>query len=119
MPRLSKLKKRGVSPRFFTLIELLVVITIIAVLASILLPSLAKAKQQARLVLCQNNLHNIFLFVSVYADDNNSFAPPVLRGHLQLFLPRGRHQKHLGPDVEHLEALRDDGGGLAVPGERH
>lgn len=50
----------------FTLVELLVVISIIAVLLSILMPSLNKAKQTARRVMCGSNLHSIYLAFSVY-----------------------------------------------------
>jgi prepilin-type N-terminal cleavage/methylation domain-containing protein len=59
----------------FTLIELLVVISIIALLLSILLPSLRKAKQSAQMVLCRNNLHQWALAIGTFAADNNDQIP--------------------------------------------
>src|ERR1700710_404759 len=62
--------------RGFTLIELLVVIAIIAILAAMLLPALSRSKGQATKISCINNLHQLSLAMTIYADDNASFFPP-------------------------------------------
>ena len=59
----------------FTLIELLVVIAIIAILAGLLLPSLARAKDQALLVSDLNNIRQIMLSSHLFASDNEDFLP--------------------------------------------
>ena len=63
-------------PRGFTLIELLVVIAIIALLVSILLPSLNKAKELARNTICMTNLHHLGSAYKLYAEENETFALP-------------------------------------------
>jgi prepilin-type N-terminal cleavage/methylation domain-containing protein/prepilin-type processing-associated H-X9-DG protein len=59
----------------FTLVELLVVIGIIALLISILLPSLAKARKMANVVACASNLRQIVLGMQIYASQNNGCIP--------------------------------------------
>jgi prepilin-type N-terminal cleavage/methylation domain-containing protein len=65
--------RNGRLVRGFTLIELLVVIAIIAILAALLLPALAAAKRKAQQTACINNLHQMGLALTMYADDNHYY----------------------------------------------
>ena len=59
----------------FTLIELLVVISIIAILAAMLMPALARAREEARKTQCRNNVHNIGIGFNLFRNDNNDIFP--------------------------------------------
>lgn len=61
----------------FTITELLIVIAVIAVLVTLLLPALQKARQAGRIAVCTNNLKQIGTGITMYAGENNGYFPNV------------------------------------------
>jgi prepilin-type N-terminal cleavage/methylation domain-containing protein/prepilin-type processing-associated H-X9-DG protein len=76
---IREMQKRFRFSAAFTLIELLVVIGIIAILASLLLPALARSKDKARKISCVSNLHQIGIAITMYADEHDNKLPAAER----------------------------------------
>jgi prepilin-type N-terminal cleavage/methylation domain-containing protein/prepilin-type processing-associated H-X9-DG protein len=105
---------RSARPGGFTLIELLVVIAIISILASLLLPTLSRAKEKARSTKCVANLKQVGLATFLYTDDYQSYPYGVLTGFSQWDLSINRYAG--GPPDSPLPEFRS--GVFACPSAR-
>ena len=102
--RTSAVKTKTRFPRRgFTLIELLVVIAIIGILAGLLLPALAGAKERGKSVACISNMRQVGLGERVYADDHNNLLPGPGHG---LDAEEESWIETLGPYVGSVDQLR-------------
>lgn len=102
------MKKRG-----FTLIELLVVIAIIALLLSVIMPALRKAKDYAKRVICTSNSRQTGIAIRVYADSNDGKTLPLTGTNGQLSTPTSSAQPHHGVVAFNYGYI--DGAGDMIP----
>jgi prepilin-type N-terminal cleavage/methylation domain-containing protein/prepilin-type processing-associated H-X9-DG protein len=88
LPDARRPQRRAEEARAFTLIELLVTLSIIAILASVLLPGLARAKQKAKSTQCLSNARQLGISVMLYVGDFSETYPPSSDYNLPADAPR-------------------------------
>ena len=98
--------QKGILHNAFTLVELLVVIAIIGVLASLVMPALAKAKSKAKNIACVSQLRQLGVSVRMYADDHQNRLPSA---ELLPSLPANANS----PQPRICDVLRSYAGGLS------
>ena len=91
------------SHKGFTLIELLVVVAIIALLIALLMPTLSRAKEEAKLVKCEANLHAIGIAMASYNNSNSDFMPSAVA----IYLPDWNNSTQLMAWADQLLADGD------------
>ncbi len=105
-------------PTAFTLIELLVVIAIIGILAAILFPVFARARENARRTSCLSNMKQIGLGTMMYAQDHDEWLPIGARRRI-IWGARGTWRSFLQPYVKNTQVFRcpSDDTGLVDAGD--
>ncbi len=114
-----KREKTLSSKKRFTLIELLIVIAIIAILASMLLPAVGKARAKAKSISCLNNLKQIGLGTVNYCNDFNDYLVPYWSLGITEFIgAKNSKYERIGPSVLVIENYLPNGSMFQCPSDQ-